>query len=67
MDRMQNKIDAVNEMNDYINVVVPQVHELLKSGFKRNKGGDFDKRTKDKIKKIAKTTFSITSPILSIV
>ena len=45
----KNKIEAVNNLNKYINKKVPQIMNILKEGYKVKSNGELFKKYKDKI------------------
>tara|TARA_Y100001938_G_scaffold144900_1_gene220496 strand:- start:580 stop:1068 length:489 start_codon:yes stop_codon:yes gene_type:complete len=45
----KNKIEAVNNLNKYINKKVPQIMNILKEGYKLKSNGELFKKYEDKI------------------
>ena len=45
----KNKIEAVNNLNKYINKKVPQIINVLKEGYKVKSNGELHKKYYDKV------------------
>ena len=50
--KLENKIKAVNELNKFINTIVPLYSEQLKQGFKINADNQFSKKDRNKLNAI---------------
>jgi hypothetical protein len=52
IEKIKEKVEAKNELNEYINRFMPLVMEELKKGYSTNKDGGFDKRTLIRLDKV---------------
>lgn len=54
-DIRARKVEAANQLHDYIRTIVPLYHEQLSKGFKINQTGDFSKKDVDVLLTIRRT------------
>ena len=52
-----NLITATNKLNNLLNVIALELKTELAKGYKFNQGGDFDKRTTDRLEKIINSKY----------